>query len=230
VTGLAQQAASRDRTRHPRRPHRRGASQERPSRAGDAERISPTLERRRHAATSIDLPRGRAPHHRGGRSEDAGDQVPEQRRRRGCRGQLRSSHPDGQGGSAASTSRSTRPSPRACSISRPRISQRTRNPASGSTASSNRTTAASWWFAGGVPLKRDGAVVGAVGVSGGTGEATRVSFGIRERRTAASTALMPNARPRRRGQAPQPRSGAPKAQGCVLGMSSSLGVKVPCAT
>ena len=32
------------------------------------------------------------------------------------------------------------------------------------------------------------------------------------------------------GQAPQPRSGAPEAPGCVLGMPSSLGVKVPCAT
>ena len=28
----------------------------------------------------------------------------------------------------------------------------------------------------------------------------------------------------------KPRSGAPKAPGCVLGMPSSLGVKVPCAT
>jgi hypothetical protein len=33
-----------------------------------------------------------------------------------------------------------------------------------------------------------------------------------------------------RGQAPKPRSGAPQAPGCVLGMPSSLGVKVPCAT
>ena len=33
------------------------------------------------------------------------------------------------------------------------------------------------------------------------------------RQTAASTASMPNARSRRRGQSPQPRSGAPKAQG-----------------
>ena len=57
-----------------------------------------------------------------------------------------------------------------------------------------------------------------------------VSRHIRERQTAPSTAPMPNARPWRRGQAPQPRSGAPKAQGCVLGMPSSLGVKVPCAT
>src|SRR5271166_2036098 len=43
--------------------------------------------------------------------------------------------------------------------------------------------------------------------------ATPASFGIRKRRTTASTAPMPDARPRRRGQAPQPRSGAPKAQG-----------------
>jgi hypothetical protein len=57
-----------------------------------------------------------------------------------------------------------------------------------------------------------------------------VSSRIRERQTAASTASMPNARPRRRGQAPKPHRGAPKAQGCVLGMPSSLGVKVPCAT
>ena len=34
-----------------------------------------------------------------------------------------------------------------------------------------------------------------------------------KRRTRTSTALMPNARARRRGQAPQPRSGAPIAQG-----------------
>ena len=34
----------------------------------------------------------------------------------------------------------------------------------------------------------------------------------------------------RRAQAPEPRSGAPEAPGCVLGMSSSLGVQVPCAT
>src|SRR4051795_1207645 len=33
------------------------------------------------------------------------------------------------------------------------------------------------------------------------------------RQTAASTASMPNARSRRRGQSPQPRSGAPQAQG-----------------
>ena len=57
-----------------------------------------------------------------------------------------------------------------------------------------------------------------------------LSSRIRERQTAASTASMPHARPWRRGQAPKPHRGAPKAQGCVLGMPSSLGVKVPCAT
>jgi hypothetical protein len=36
---------------------------------------------------------------------------------------------------------------------------------------------------------------------------------VRTRRTAASTASMPNAWSRRRGQAPKPRSGAPRAQG-----------------
>jgi hypothetical protein len=45
----------------------------------------------------------------------------------------------------------------------------------------------------------------------------------RERQTAASTAPMPNARPWRRGQAPQPRSGAPKAQG----LTAAIAVAAP---
>ena len=45
----------------------------------------------------------------------------------------------------------------------------------------------------------------------------------RERQTAASTAPMPNAQPWRRGQAPQPRSGAPKAQG----LTATIAVVAP---
>ena len=40
-----------------------------------------------------------------------------------------------------------------------------------------------------------------------------ISVPMGERQNVPSTAPMPNARPWRRGQAPQPRSGAPKAQG-----------------
>jgi len=39
---------------------------------------------------------------------------------------------------------------------------------------------------------------------------------VRARQTASSTASMPNARSRWQGQAPQPPSGAPKAQGLTL--------------
>ena len=42
---------------------------------------------------------------------------------------------------------------------------------------------------------------------------------IRERQTVASTASMPDARPRRRGQAPKPHSGAPKAQGLTAAIT-----------
>jgi hypothetical protein len=50
---------------------------------------------------------------------------------------------------------------------------------------------------------------------------------LRVRQTAASTAPMPNARPRRRGQAPQPRSGAPKAQGLTAAIAVAAPSKVP---
>ena len=46
-----------------------------------------------------------------------------------------------------------------------------------------------------------------------------VSSRIRERQTVASTASMPDARPRRRGQAPKPHSGAPKAQGLTAAIT-----------
>jgi len=49
----------------------------------------------------------------------------------------------------------------------------------------------------------------------------------RKRRTRTSTALMPNARPRRRGQAPQPRSGAPTAQGLRAATRSAAQSGVP---
>ena len=49
------------------------------------------------------------------------------------------------------------------------------------------------------------------------------SLTTRERQTAASTAPMPNAQPWRRGQAPQPRSGAPKAQG----LTATIAVVAP---
>ena len=44
-----------------------------------------------------------------------------------------------------------------------------------------------------------------------------------ERQTAPSTAPMPNARPERRGQAPKPRRGAPKAQG----LTAAIAVAAP---
>ena len=50
-----------------------------------------------------------------------------------------------------------------------------------------------------------------------------VSRIFRERQTAPSTAPMPGARPWRRGQAPQPRSGAPKAQG----LTAAIAVAAP---
>ena len=49
----------------------------------------------------------------------------------------------------------------------------------------------------------------------------------RKRRTRTSTALMPNARPRRRGEAPQPRSGAPRAQGLTAATRSAAQSGVP---
>jgi hypothetical protein len=49
----------------------------------------------------------------------------------------------------------------------------------------------------------------------------------RERQTAASTAPMPNARPWRRGQSPQPRSGAPKAQGLTAAIAVVAPSNVP---
>src|SRR6186997_2963493 len=47
----------------------------------------------------------------------------------------------------------------------------------------------------------------------------------RERPTAASTAPLPDPRPGRRGQAPKPRSGAPKAQG----LTAAIAVVAPSA-
>ena len=49
----------------------------------------------------------------------------------------------------------------------------------------------------------------------------------RKRRTRTSTGLMPSARPRRRGQAPQPRSGAPRAQGLRAATRSAAQSGVP---
>jgi site-specific DNA recombinase len=49
----------------------------------------------------------------------------------------------------------------------------------------------------------------------------------RERQTVAPTAPMPNARPWRRGQAPQPRSGAPKAQGLTAAIPVAAPSPVP---
>src|SRR5579864_9475488 len=46
-----------------------------------------------------------------------------------------------------------------------------------------------------------------------------LSSRIRERQTAASTASMPNPRPWRRGQAPKPHRGAPKAQGLTAAIA-----------
>jgi hypothetical protein len=46
---------------------------------------------------------------------------------------------------------------------------------------------------------------------------------FRERQTSASTASMPNARPWRRGQAPKPHGGAPKAQG----LTAAIAVAAP---
>ena len=50
------------------------------------------------------------------------------------------------------------------------------------------------------------------------------------RQTAASTALMPYARPWRCGQAPQPRSGAPKAQGLTASPTVAAPSPVPSST
>jgi uncharacterized coiled-coil protein SlyX len=50
---------------------------------------------------------------------------------------------------------------------------------------------------------------------------------LRVRQTVASSAPMPNARPRRRGQAPQPRSGAPQAQGFTAAIAVAAPSKVP---
>src|ERR1700761_3507422 len=50
------------------------------------------------------------------------------------------------------------------------------------------------------------------------------------RQTAASTALMPYARPWRYGQAPQPRSGAPKAHGLTASHTVAAPSPVPSST
>ena len=50
-----------------------------------------------------------------------------------------------------------------------------------------------------------------------------VSRHIHERQTAPSTAPVPKARPWRRGQAPKPHSGAPKAQG----LTAAIAVAAP---
>jgi hypothetical protein len=54
-----------------------------------------------------------------------------------------------------------------------------------------------------------------------------VSSRIRERQTAASTAPMPDARPWRRGQAPKPHGGAPKAQGLTAAITVAAPSPVP---
>ena len=54
-----------------------------------------------------------------------------------------------------------------------------------------------------------------------------LSSRIRERQTAASTASMPNPRPWRRGQAPKPHSGAPKAQGLTAAIAVAGPSPVP---
>jgi hypothetical protein len=54
-----------------------------------------------------------------------------------------------------------------------------------------------------------------------------VSSRIRERQTAASTASMPNTRPRRRGQAPNPYRGAPRAQGLTAAIAVAGPSPVP---
>jgi hypothetical protein len=50
---------------------------------------------------------------------------------------------------------------------------------------------------------------------------------LRVRQTVASSALMQNARPRRRGQASQPRSGAPKTQGLTVAIAVAASSKMP---
>src|SRR5579859_922772 len=50
---------------------------------------------------------------------------------------------------------------------------------------------------------------------------------LRVGQTVASSALMQNARPRRRGQASQPRSGAPKAQGLTVAIAVAASSKMP---
>jgi hypothetical protein len=50
---------------------------------------------------------------------------------------------------------------------------------------------------------------------------------LRVRQTVASSALMQNARPRRRRQASQPRSGAPKAQGLTVAIAVAASSKMP---
>src|SRR5690349_3899434 len=47
------------------------------------------------------------------------------------------------------------------------------------------------------------------------------------RQTAAMTAPMPGARPRCRGQAPEPRSGAPKAQGLMAAIAVAAQSNLP---
>src|SRR5712671_6032403 len=54
-----------------------------------------------------------------------------------------------------------------------------------------------------------------------------VASRIRERHTWASTASIPDARPWRRGQAPKPHSGAPKAQGLTAAIAVAAPSPVP---
>ena len=55
----------------------------------------------------------------------------------------------------------------------------------------------------------------------------KLSMYIRDGQSAAPTAPMPDARPWRRGQAPQPRSGAPKAQGLMVAIAGAAPFPVP---
>ena len=73
-------------------------------------------------------------------------------------------------GSAASTFPSTRPSPLGLSISRQKTWPRTHNPADNSFGIHVSNHGKIMIFAGGIPLKKNGKVVGAVGVSGGSGD------------------------------------------------------------
>src|ERR1700722_19143669 len=63
-----------------------------------------------------------------------------------------------------------------------------------------------------------------------TGAAVLQRPSRRKRQTGASTALRPYARPWRCGQAPQPRSGAPKAQGLTASPAAAAPSPVPSIT